>query len=43
MTGWRSSVDSNGPQYSTQPAPSPQQPGGLLGLLLDHLRDNPNN
>jgi hypothetical protein len=42
MTGWRSSVDPTDPQYATQPAPSPQRPGGLLGLLLDHLRDNPN-
>ena len=43
MANWRSSVDSSDPQYSAQPAPSPQQPGGLLGLLLDHLRDNPDN
>jgi hypothetical protein len=43
MTDWSSSVDSCDPQYFAQPAPSPQEPGGLLGLLLDHLRDNPNN
>ena len=43
MANWRSSVDSSDPQYSAQPAPSPQQPGGMLGLLLDHLRDNPDN
>jgi hypothetical protein len=40
MTGWRSSVDSTNPQNSVQPAPTQQQePGGLLGLLLDHLRN----
>jgi hypothetical protein len=49
MTGWRSSVDGIDPQSpaqpmlpqnSAQPAPSSQEPGGLLGLLLDHLRNN---
>jgi hypothetical protein len=41
MTGWRSSVDGTDPQNSVQPAPAqPQEPGGLLGLLLDHLRNN---
>jgi hypothetical protein len=40
MTGWRSSVDGADPQNSAQPAPSAQQPGGLLGLLMDHLRNN---
>ncbi len=34
MTDWRSSVDSSDPQYSVLSAPSPQQPGGLLGLML---------
>jgi hypothetical protein len=41
MAGWRSSVGPTDPQYAAQPA-SPQRSGGLLGLLLDHLRDNPN-
>jgi hypothetical protein len=49
MAGWTSSVDGIDPQrpaqlaplqQPTQPAPSPQEPGGLLGLLLDHLRNN---
>ena len=43
MTDWQSPVHSSDPLHSAQPAPSPQQPGGLLGLVLDHLRDNPNN
>jgi hypothetical protein len=43
MTGWSSSVDPSNPQYLARPAPSPQQPGGLPGLMLDYLRDNPNN
>jgi hypothetical protein len=48
MTGWRSSVDGIDPQRPAQPAPplqaaSPQEPGGLLGLLLEHLRNNPDN
>lgn len=52
MAGWRSSADGFDPQrpaqpappqQSTQPASSPQDPGGLLGLLLDHLRNNPGN
>jgi hypothetical protein len=43
MSDWRSSVDSAYPQYAAQPASSPEQPGGLFGLLLDHLRDNPAN
>ncbi len=42
MSGWRYSVDPTGPQYVAQSSPSPRQPGGLLGLLLDHLRDNSN-
>jgi len=51
MGGWRSSVDGVDPQRSTQPAPprttaqqtpSPYQPGGLPGLLLEFLRSNPN-
>jgi hypothetical protein len=43
MTGWPSSVNAADPQYAAQPAPSPERPGGLLGLLLDQLRDNPIN
>lgn len=43
MTDWSSSVDPSSPQYFAQPAPSPQQPGGLPGLMLNYLRDNPNN
>lgn len=43
MTDWSSSVDPSNPQYFAQPAPSPQQPGGLPGLMLDYLRDNPNH
>ena len=42
---WATSVGPAGPQYFPQPAPlsSPpsDQPGGLLGMLLDYLRDNP--
>jgi hypothetical protein len=40
MTGWRSSVDGTDPQNSAQPAPSPQEPGGLQGLMLEYLRNN---
>jgi hypothetical protein len=43
MTGWRSSVDGTDPQNSVKQAASPQEPGGLLGLLLEHLRNNPDN
>ena len=43
MADWNSSVDPSNPQYFAQPAPSQQQPGGLPGLMLDYLRDNPNN
>jgi len=45
MAGWRSSMEGVDPerptqpaQQSSQPAPSPQEPGGLLGLMLEHLR-----
>lgn len=40
MAGWTSSVDPSGPQYLPQPTPSPDQPGGLPGMLLDYLRNN---
>jgi hypothetical protein len=41
MTSWRSSADTTDPQQnSVQPEPTPQEPGGLLGLLLGHLRNN---
>ena len=43
MTGWRSSVDGTDPQNSVKQPASPQEPGGLLGLLLEHLRNNPDN
>ena len=48
IAGWTSSVDGTGPQSSVQPAltkqpASLQEPGGLLGLLLDHLGNNPDN
>jgi len=43
MTGWRSSVDGIDPQNSVKQPASPQEPGGLLGLLLEHLRNNPDN
>jgi hypothetical protein len=38
MTGRRSPADGIDPLNSVQPPP--QVPGGLLGLLLDHLRNN---
>lgn len=41
IAGWPSSVDPAGPRYAMRLAPSPQQPGGLLGMLLDHLRNDP--
>jgi hypothetical protein len=37
---WSSSIAPSGPLYAAPP-PS-DQPGGLLGMLLEHLRDNPN-
>jgi hypothetical protein len=43
MAGWPSSANAADPPYVEQPAPSSDQPGGLLGLLLDHMRDNPDN
>jgi len=43
MAGWQSSVDGTDPQNSVKQAASPQEPGGLLGLLFEHLRDNPDN
>ena len=39
---WSSSIAPTGPLYVTPPAPPSDQPGGLLGMLLDHLRENPN-
>jgi hypothetical protein len=41
MTGWRSSADATDPQYAVQPAASAQEPRGLLGLLRESMRDNP--
>jgi hypothetical protein len=41
MPGWASSVDPTDPQYFAQPAPLPQPPGGLPGLTLEYLRNNP--
>jgi hypothetical protein len=38
---WSSSVAPTGPLYAAPPASPSDQPGGVLGLLLDHLRDNP--
>ena len=43
MTDWRSSVDPAGPQNSAQTLSSPQDPGGLLGLMQEYLRNNPEN
>jgi hypothetical protein len=52
MAGWRSSVDRfdpqgpaqpTPPQQTVQPTPSSQEPSGLLGLMLEYLRNNPNN
>jgi hypothetical protein len=43
MADWRSSVNGTDPQNSSQPAVSPQEPGGLPGLLMEYLRNNPNN
>jgi hypothetical protein len=43
MTGWPSSANTIDPPYVVQPAPSSDQQGGLLGLLLEHMRDNPDN
>jgi hypothetical protein len=34
---WTSSPAGIDPEYPNQPAP---QPGGLLGLMLEHLRNN---
>ena len=40
MGGWQSSTgDFNSPQPARS-APSTDEPGGLLGMLLDHLRNN---
>jgi hypothetical protein len=43
MAGWPSSVNASDPPYVVQPSPSPSpdEPSGLLGRLLDHLRDYP--
>jgi hypothetical protein len=43
MADWRASVNGIDPHNSSQPAVSPQEPGGLPGLLLEYLRNNPNN
>jgi hypothetical protein len=49
MAGWKPSLEGIEPRQPTQAAPSqqpvqptssPQNSGGLLGLLLDHLRNN---
>jgi hypothetical protein len=40
--GWNSSLADFNPQQQAQPAASPQEPGGLLGLITDYLRNNPN-
>jgi len=38
MGDWKASVDSY-PQQLAQPARSPQELGGLLGLLQDYMRN----
>jgi hypothetical protein len=43
MTDWRSSVDPAGPQNSAPTLSSPRDPGGLLGLMQEYLRNNPEN
>ena len=40
MGDWKSSVESY-PQPPAQPATAPQEPGGLLGLIQDYMRNNP--
>jgi hypothetical protein len=40
MGDWKSSVKGYSEQPA-QPATSPQEPGGLLGILQDYLRNNP--
>jgi hypothetical protein len=42
MAGWDTSLADFDPQQQTQPAASPQEPGGLFGLITDYLRNNPN-
>jgi len=39
MGDWKSSADSY-PQQPAQPAPTSQEPGGLLGLLQEYMRNN---
>jgi hypothetical protein len=39
MDDWKSSAESYS-QQPAQPAPSPQEPGGLLGLLQEYMRNN---
>ena len=39
---WSSSVAPTGPLYAAPQASPSDQPGGLLGMLLEHLGDNPN-
>ncbi|MGB9113984.1 hypothetical protein [Bradyrhizobium sp.] len=43
IADWTSSVDPAGPQYAARPTSAPEEPGGLLGMLLDHLRNNFDN
>ena len=40
MGGWQSSTSDFNSQQPASPAPSTDEPGGLLGMLLDHLRNN---
>jgi hypothetical protein len=42
VASWSSSVDPAGPLYTAPQATPPDQPGGLPGMLLEYLRDNPN-
>lgn len=40
MGGWQSSTSDFNSQQPAPSAPSTDEPGGLLGMLLDHLRKN---
>lgn len=40
MGDWKSSAEGYS-QQPAQPATSPQEPGGLLGIIQDYLRNNP--
>jgi hypothetical protein len=42
IRSWSSSVAPISPLYAAPPAPPSDQAGGVFGMLLDHLRDNPN-